>query len=91
MITPLRKLGWFGNWKNENETRERMTEWVLGFTAFTFKDLTSKELNLYLEFSESTSGKLLNNSINYILDKAFEDQSYKLGQAFAILSEQGGA
>ena len=78
-------------WKNENETRERMTEWVLGFTAFTFKDLTSKELNLYLEFSESTSGKLLNNSINYILDKAFEDQSYKLGQAFAILSEQGGA
>jgi len=78
-------------WKNESETRERMTEWVLGFTAFTFKDLTSKELNLYLEFSESTSGKLLNNSINYILDKAFENQSYKLGRAFAILSEQGGA
>jgi len=35
--------------------------------------------------------KSLNNTINYILDKAFEDQSYRLGQAFATLSEQGGA
>ena len=78
-------------WTNESETRKRMTEWVMGFTAYTYNDLSRNELNIFLEFSKSKPSKHLNNSINYILDKAFENQSYKLGQAFAILSGQGGA
>ena len=78
-------------WANEIETRKRMTEWVMSFTSYNYKDLTSNELNVLLDFSKSLPSKRLNNSINYILDKAFEDQSYRLGQAFATLSEQGGA
>jgi hypothetical protein len=78
-------------WTNEIETRERMTEWVMSFTSYNYKDLTSNELNNLLDFSKSLPSKRLNNTINYILDKAFEDQSYRLGQAFATLSEQGGA
>ena len=78
-------------WTNEIETRERMTEWVMSFTSYNYKDLTSSELNNLLDFSKSLPSKRLNNTINYILDKAFEDQSYRLGQAFATLSEQGGA
>ena len=78
-------------WTNESETRKRMTEWVMGFTAYTYNDLSQNELNIFLEFSKSKPSKHLNNSINHILDKAFENQSYKLGQAFAILSGQGGA
>jgi hypothetical protein len=53
--------------------------------------LSQNELNIFLEISKSKPSKHLNNSINHILDKAFENQSYKLGQAFAILSGQGGA
>ncbi|MDG1299680.1 MAG: hypothetical protein P8N81_07000 [Paracoccaceae bacterium] len=78
-------------WTNEIETRERMTEWVMSFTSYNYKDLTNNELNNLLDFSKSLPSKRLNNTINYILDKAFEDQSYRLGQAFATLSEQGGA
>ena len=78
-------------WTNEIETRERMTEWVMSFTSYNYKDLTNNELNNLLDFSKSLTSKRLNNTINYILDKAFEDQSYRLGQAFATLSEQGGA
>ena len=78
-------------WTNEIETRERMTEWVMSFTSYNYKDLTSSELNNLLDFSKSLPSKRLNNTINYILYKAFEDQSYRLGQAFATLSEQGGA
>ena len=78
-------------WANEIETRKRMTEWVMSFTSYNYKDLTNNELNNLLDFSKSLPSKRLNNTINYILDKAFEDQSYRLGQAFATLSEQGGA
>ena len=78
-------------WANEIETRKRMTEWVMSFTSYNYKDLTRVELNNLLDFSKSLPSKRLNNTINYILDKAFEDQSYRLGQAFATLSEQGGA
>ena len=78
-------------WTNEIETREKMTEWVMSFTSYNYKDLTNNELNNLLDFSKSLPSKRLNNTINYILDKAFEDQSYRLGQAFATLSEQGGA
>lgn len=78
-------------WTNEIETRKRMTEWVMSFTSYNYKDLTRVELNNLLDFSKSLPSKRLNNTINYILDKAFEDQSYRLGQAFATLSEQGGA
>ena len=78
-------------WTNEIETRKRMTEWVMSFTSYNYKDLTNNELNNLLDFSKSLPSKRLNNTINYILDKAFEDQSYRLGQAFATLSEQGGA
>lgn len=78
-------------WANEIETRKRMTEWVMSFTSYNYQDLTNNELNNLLDFSKSLPSKRLNNTINYILDKAFEDQSYRLGQAFATLSEQGGA
>ena len=78
-------------WANEIETRKRMTEWVMSFTSYNYKDLTNNELNNLLDFSKSLPSKRLNNTVNYILDKAFEDQSYRLGQAFATLSEQGGA
>ena len=78
-------------WTNEIETRKRMTEWVMSFTSYNYQDLTNNELNNLLDFSKSLPSKRLNNTINYILDKAFEDQSYRLGQAFATLSEQGGA
>jgi len=78
-------------WANEIETRKRMTEWVMSFTSYNYQVLTNNELNNLLDFSKSLPSKRLNNTINYILDKAFEDQSYRLGQAFATLSEQGGA
>ena len=78
-------------WANEIKTRKRMTEWVMSFTSYNYQDLTNNELNNLLDFSKSLPSKRLNNTINYILDKAFEDQSYRLGQAFATLSEQGGA
>ena len=78
-------------WANEIETRKRMTEWGMSFTSYNYQDLTNNELNNLLDFSKSLPSKRLNNTINYILDKAFEDQSYRLGQAFATLSEQGGA
>lgn len=78
-------------WANEIETRKRMTDWVMSFTSYNYQDLTNNELNNLLDFSKSLPSKRLNNTINYILDKAFEDQSYRLGQAFATLSEQGGA
>lgn len=78
-------------WANEIETRKRMTEWVMSFTSYNYQDLTNNELNNLLDFSKSLPSKRLNNTVNYILDKAFEDQSYRLGQAFATLSEQGGA
>lgn len=78
-------------WANEIETRKRMTDWVMSFTSYNYQVLTNNELNNLLDFSKSLPSKRLNNTINYILDKAFEDQSYRLGQAFATLSEQGGA
>ena len=77
-------------WLNESETRKRMTDWVLNFSVTSFKNLTDNELKEYLAFSNSKSGRYLSNNINFIFDKLFEIQSYKLGKLLAERSVSSG-
>ena len=77
-------------WLNESETRKRMTDWVLNFSVTSFKNLTDNELKEYLEFSNSKPGRYLSNNINFIFDKLFEIQSYKLGKLLAERSVSSG-
>ena len=77
-------------WSNERETRDRMTDWVLNFSVTSFKDLTDNELKEYLEFSNSKPGRYLSNNINFIFDKLFGIQSYKLGEFIAQSSVTSG-
>ena len=77
-------------WKNESETRKRMTDWVFNFSAISFENFSEKELKSYLSFSNSNSGRLFNSSINYIFDKLFETQSYNLGRALGQVSKESG-
>ena len=77
-------------WLNESETRKRMTDWVLNFSVTSFKNLNDNELKEYLAFSNSKSGRYLSNNINFIFDKLFEIQSYKLGKLLAERSVSSG-
>lgn len=77
-------------WLNESETRKRMTDWVLNFSVTSFKNLTDSELKEYLEFSNSKPGRYLSNNINFIFDKLFGIQSYKLGKFLAQSSVASG-
>ncbi len=77
-------------WLNESETRKRMTDWVLNFSVTSFKNLTDNELKEYLEFSNSKPGRYLSNNINFIFDKLFGIQSYKLGEFIAQSSVASG-
>mgnify|MGYP001327428086 FL=1 len=77
-------------WLNESETRKRMTDWVLNFSVTSFKNLTDNELKEYLEFSNSKPGRYLSSNINFIFDKLFGIQSYKLGEFIAQSSVASG-
>jgi hypothetical protein len=77
-------------WLNQSETRKRMTDWVLNFSVTSFKNLNDNELREYLAFSNSKSGRYLSNNINFIFDKLFKIQSYKLGKLLAERSVSSG-
>ncbi|MEP5088078.1 MAG: DUF2059 domain-containing protein, partial [Paracoccaceae bacterium] len=71
-------------WSQEAEIREDTTEWLFGFLIMAYQPLSDEDLNAYLTFSRTETGKALNAGLFVGFDRLYVDISYGLGRAVAL-------
>ena len=59
--------------ESEDEMRQKIVDWLMGFTHLAYTPLSDEELKTYLNFLSSANGKVLNKTLFHI----FNDLSVK--------------
>ncbi len=70
-------------WTREPEIRASTTEWVYSFLIMAYDPVSDADLDAYIAFSETESGRTLNRAIFGAFDDMFDDISHSLGLAAA--------
>lgn len=68
-------------WSQEAEIRANTTEWVYAFLNLAYDPLSDADMEMYIAFSETDAGALLNRAVFGAFDGVFEDISLSLGRA----------
>lgn len=70
-------------WSQEPGVRADTVDWVYSFMTLAYQPLSDAELDLYIAFSESPAGQVLNRATFAAFDDMFVDISYALGAGLA--------
>ena len=70
-------------YEQEPDIRRDTTIWLDAFLAMAYRPLSDEEINLYLDFSRSEHGQLMNKVLFEAFDGMFADISHGLGLAVA--------
>ena len=54
--------------ESEDEMRQDIVDWLMGFTHMAYTPLSDEELKTYLSFLSSANGKILNKALFYIFN-----------------------
>ena len=68
-------------WTQEQNIRRDTTDWLYPFLMLSYQPLTQPELQAYIDFSETDSGKKLNAAMFLAFDAVMADLSRDLGAA----------
>ena len=73
-------------WAQELETREDTESWLFGYLLMAYQPLSDAELQAYIAFSETPSGRALNAALFNGFDAGYRRISYDLGRSIARIS-----
>jgi hypothetical protein len=73
-------------WSQEPDIRIETTKWLYSYLALAYRPLSDDELGLYLDFSASEHGRVLNRILFAGFDRMFNEVSRQLGESLAHLS-----
>ena len=73
-------------WAQEGEIRDDTTEWLFSYLSLAYQPLSDEELAIYLDFSSSAHGKLLNQALFAGFDAMFIELSNEVGLALGDAS-----
>ncbi len=68
-------------WTQEQDIRRETTDWLFPFLMLSYRPLTQPELQAYIDFSATDSGKKLNAAMFLAFDAVMADLSRDLGAA----------
>ena len=74
-------------WSQEADIREETTDWLFSYLSLAYQPLTDEELEVYLDFSSTRHGKLLNKALFEGFDKMFVELSRAMGTTLGELSK----
>jgi hypothetical protein len=67
-------------WQDEDDLRRDSAEWLTGFMAMAYRDLTVSELQAYSDFITSPAGRKLNSAMFTGFDKLYNGLSGQQGR-----------
>jgi len=70
-------------WANEAETRKDIREWLFAFLALAYRPLSDADLQAYIEYSNTKSGRILNTAQFTAYTHVFKRVSKALGLSAA--------
>lgn len=70
-------------WSQEPEIRDNTSEWVYGFLTKAYDPASDADLEVYIGFSQTEDGRLLNRVVFGAFSEVFEGISLSLGRAAA--------
>lgn len=68
-------------WESADAIRADTTEWMFGYLTLAYGPLENQELETYIEFSQTPSGRALNRALFAAFDELFLGISFDLGEA----------
>lgn len=70
-------------WSQEEAFRADSESWLGGFLLMAYDPLPEEDLDRYLSFWQSDTGRALNSGLFMAFDRMYEELSYLMGQAVA--------
>ncbi len=70
-------------WAQEEDIRAETTDWLFSYLAMAYQPLSDDELRIYIAFSHTPEGAVMNNALFKAFDGMFDDISLALGLAAA--------
>ena len=71
-------------WAQEPEIRALIEEWVLAYLMLAYSPLSDDEMERYLDFATSDSGKALWGAMNGAYEQVYMQTSREMGEAAAM-------
>ena len=72
---------------SEEDLRKEVTDWLMGYSYMAYQPLSDDDLQLYLDFLATTSGKALNGALFNVFNALSVKTSSALGELIALLRE----
>ena len=74
-------------WAQEPEIRDSTEEWIYSFLNLAYQPLSDAELETYIAFSETETGRAFNAALFAAFDPLFEEISMRLGYGAAQMMQ----
>ncbi|MEM1076549.1 MAG: hypothetical protein AAF665_08710 [Pseudomonadota bacterium] len=74
-------------WSEEGSIREDTQGWLSGFLLLAYEPLPQEDLDAYIDYSETASGRALNAALFDGFGQVYQDISYALGRAIALSAD----
>lgn len=73
-------------WMQEPEIRSDTEGWLYAYLSMSYEPLSDDDLAAYIALSDSEAGQDLNSALFVAFDRVFDDVSFRVGSAIALLS-----
>ncbi|MBS9716245.1 DUF2059 domain-containing protein [Pseudohalocynthiibacter aestuariivivens] len=70
-------------WGQEPQIRSETEQWVYSFLLLAYQPLSDEDIEAYIELSETSEGRILNNALFAAFDTMYAEISHALGLASA--------